>query len=149
MQDRLIKEMRLAGINNIEEANDWVPTFLSEHNRRFAKPAKYSKDLHQPLRESSSELDDIFSWQVKRKLSKALTFQYDKVRYLVDPNPKTEALIGKHILVYDYPDGTIDAKYCGDPLPFKAFDKLDKIDQGATVENKRLGLVLARINRCI
>ncbi|WP_108652963.1 ISNCY family transposase [Dongshaea marina] len=143
LQDRLIKEMRLAGINTIEEANAWLPVFMADYNRRFAKPAKYSKDLHRPLREEPAELDDIFSWQEKRKLSKALTFQYDKVRYIVDPTPKTEALIGKNILIYDYPDGTIDAKYCGDSLPFKAFDKLDKVDQGAIVENKRLGSVLA------
>ena len=36
LQDRLIKEMRLAGINTIEEANAWLPEFMADFNRRFA-----------------------------------------------------------------------------------------------------------------
>ncbi len=52
LQDRLIKEMRLQGINTIEEANAWLPYFVEDFNRRFAKPANYPKDLHRPVRES-------------------------------------------------------------------------------------------------
>ena len=36
LQDRLIKEMRLAGINTIEEANAWLPYYIADRNRRFA-----------------------------------------------------------------------------------------------------------------
>jgi len=34
--------------------------------------------LHRPVAESGEELDDIFAWQESRKLSKTLTFRYDK-----------------------------------------------------------------------
>ena len=36
LQDRLIKEMRLAGINSIEEANAWLPIFIEDFNRPFS-----------------------------------------------------------------------------------------------------------------
>ena len=36
LQDRLIKEMRLAGIDSIEEANAWLPEFIADFNQRFA-----------------------------------------------------------------------------------------------------------------
>lgn len=142
LQDRLIKEMRLAGINTIEEANAWIPEFIDDHNRRFSVSPKCSKDLHRPLRETEDELYDIFSWQETRVLSKSLTMQYDKVRYVVEPNPTTEKLIGKAVIVHDYPDGGLAVKHCGVPLPCKAFDKLEKVKQGSIVDNKRLGAVL-------
>ncbi len=36
LQDRLVKEMRLAGINNMIEANAWLPGYIEQYNRRFA-----------------------------------------------------------------------------------------------------------------
>lgn len=84
--------MRLQGINTIEEANAWLPYFIEDFNRRFAKHAYYPKDLHRPVRESQDELDDIFAWQTTRKLSKSLTFQYDKVLYLIEETEKKTAL---------------------------------------------------------
>ena len=35
LQDRLVKELRLAGISSIEAANAWLPDFLASHNARF------------------------------------------------------------------------------------------------------------------
>ena len=92
LQDRLVKEMRLQGIDTIEQANAWLPDFIADFNRRFAKPPRYPKDMHRPLRESADELNDIFAWQELRKLSKSLTFQYDKVVYLIDPTEENKRL---------------------------------------------------------
>ncbi|CAM3190511.1 hypothetical protein VIMY103929_21280 [Vibrio mytili] len=58
-----MKEMRLQGIDNMEHANAWLPYFIADFNRRFAKPAHYPKDMHRKVRETPQELDDIFSWQ--------------------------------------------------------------------------------------
>lgn len=69
LQDRLVKEMRLENITEIDNANAWLETFISDFNRRFARPAKYPKNLHRTVSESSPELDDIFAWQTLRKLS--------------------------------------------------------------------------------
>lgn len=53
--------MRLEGISSIEDANAWLDTFIIDFNRRFARPAKYPKDLHRPVAESAEDLDDIFA----------------------------------------------------------------------------------------
>ncbi|MGE9805767.1 integrase core domain-containing protein, partial [Escherichia coli] len=63
LQDRLIKEMRLEGINSIEEANAWLESFVSDFNQRFARAPRYPKNLHRPITEHREEIDDIFSWQ--------------------------------------------------------------------------------------
>lgn len=85
LQDRLIKEMRLQNISSVAEANQWIEHFMSDFNRRFSRPAKYPKDLHRAVTQSPLELNDIFAWQELRTLSKALTFQYDKVMYIIEP----------------------------------------------------------------
>ncbi|UXI04590.1 ISNCY family transposase [Photobacterium sp. TY1-4] len=142
LQDRLVKEMRLQGIDTIEQANAWLPDFIADFNRRFAKPARFPKDMHRPLRESTDELDNIFAWQELRKLTKSLTFQYDKVVYLIDPTEENQRLVNQVVKVLDRPDGTIAIQYGHRNLAFKTFDKLADVDQGQVVENKRLGAVL-------
>lgn len=142
LQDRLVKEMRLQGISTIEQANAWLPDFIADFNRRFAKPPRYPKDMHRPVRESAEELDDTFAWQELRKLSKSLTFQYDKIVYLIEPTEENQRLVHQVVKVLDRPDGTIAIQYGRRKLEFKIFDKLADIDQGQVVDNKRLGAVL-------
>ncbi|MEZ9687661.1 transposase, partial [Vibrio atlanticus] len=142
LQDRLVKEMRLQGINTIEQANAWLPYFIADFNHRFAKPAQYPKDMHRPVRESKQELDDIFSWQETRKLSKSLTFQYDKVIYLIEPTEENSRLTHENVKILDYPNGEIAIQYGHRKLEFKTFDKLEHVQQPQIVDNKRLGQVL-------
>ncbi|MGR5528028.1 ISNCY family transposase [Vibrio maritimus] len=142
LQNRLVKEMRLQGINTIEDANAWLPYFIADFNRRFAKPAKFPKDMHRKVRESKQELDDIFSWQETRKLSKSLTFQYDKVVYLIEPTEENSRLVHEYVKILDYPNGEIAIAYGHRRLNFKTFDKLAHVQQTQIVDNKRLGQVL-------
>lgn len=142
LQDRLIKEMRLEDINSIEEANAWLATFTEDFNRRFVRPPRCTKNLHRPIIESDDELDDIFSWQETRKLTKPLTFRYEKIIYLVEPTEENTRITDETIKVYDYPDGALAFKYGHRGLKCQAFDKLERIAQGQVVDNKRLGTVL-------
>ncbi|EHK4219351.1 hypothetical protein OQL67_004855 [Salmonella enterica] len=119
-----------------------IEHFMSDFNRRFSRSAKYPKDLHRSVTQSPLELNDIFAWQELRTLSKALTFQYDKIMYIVDPTEENTRIAGEKITVFDYPDGSIAFRHLHRPLGYKIFDKLAGIDQGAVVDNKRLGAVL-------
>lgn len=95
LQDRLIKEMRLLGISTIEKGNAFLPTFLSDLNKRFGKEAANSEDAHRPLR-TQDDLKKIFSWKDTRVLSKDLTFQHHGVLYMVEtksPNRLRHATI--------------------------------------------------------
>lgn len=142
LQDRLVKEMRLHGIDNISQANAWLPYFILDFNRRFSRPANYPKDMHRPVLETTDKLDDIFSWQETRKLSNSLTFQYDKVIYLVDSTEENLRLVHETVKVLDYPNGQIAILYGYRKLKFTIFDKLARVEQAQIVDNKRLGNVL-------
>jgi hypothetical protein len=58
-QDRLVKEMRLAEISSIEEANKFLIEFyIPKHNQKYARPALQAEDLHRPV--GKMKLEDIF-----------------------------------------------------------------------------------------
>ena len=144
LQDRLIKEMRLAGISSIEAANQWLPTFIEDFNQRFSREPYSLIDAHRPLRESAAELDDIFSRQMTRTVSQSLTLQYEKVIYLLENTPETTRLIGKKVMVHNYPDGTIDIKHCGKSLKVTVHDKLRTVNEAVIVNSKQLDTTLKR-----
>jgi len=137
--------MRLEGISSIPEANAWIDSFLEIYNARFSKPPALPVNVHRPLMDYEN-LDDSFTWQEQRSLSMALTLQYDKVLYLVDPIRENQRLAGKRVTVIDYPDGRIKIKYEGRELGYREFDKLMQTHQGEVVPHKRLGAMLALIS---
>lgn len=141
LQDRLVKELRLQHISTMAEANVYAPTFIADYNRRFAKPPRSDFNTHRPLRDDE-DLNLIFTCREPRKVSHALTLQYDKVLYMLADTVTTRKLIGQYIDVYEYPDGHIELRADSVALLYSQYDKLSEVDQGAIVENKRLGHVL-------
>ncbi|WP_404822496.1 ISNCY family transposase [Noviherbaspirillum aerium] len=141
LQDRLVKELRLQGISTMAAANAYAPCFIADYNRRFAKPPRNDFDAHRQVREDE-DLDLIFTVREPRKVSHVLTLQYDKAIYLLADTAHTRGLIGRYIEVYDYPDGRLEIRADGNVLPYVRYDRLPEVDQGAIVENKRLGHVL-------
>ncbi|SOY78164.1 transposase [Cupriavidus taiwanensis] len=142
LQDRLVKELRLRGISTMAAANAFAPHFIADFNARFAKEPKSEFDAHRPLR-GDEDLERIFSWREWRKVSQSLTLQYDKVLYLLEDRPEHRRLIHRYLEVAEYPDGRIELWADGASLPYTTYDRLGAIDQGAIVEHKRLGHVLA------
>ena len=144
LQDRLVKELRLAGAATLAAGNALLPAFTADYNERFAKPPANKKDLHRPLR-AGDDLEDAFAWKEERTLSQALTLQYDKVIFIVEPSAQAKAAIGKRVTVVDYPDGRLAIRHKGVELAYRTFDKVRQVDQGAIADNKRLGSILAVI----
>jgi hypothetical protein len=141
LQDRLVKELRLLGISTIEAANAFMPKFIAQYNRQFAKSPRGSHDTHRPIRKDE-DLDSIFAWREQRRLTQNLALHYERKMYLLIDIPAHRRLIGKYLDVYQFPDGRIEIRAAGTSLPYCEYDKLVEIDQGQVVENKRLGHVL-------
>src|SRR5882757_1964334 len=144
LQDRLVKEMRLRGVDTVAAGNAFLPAFMADYNARFAKAPFDERDLHRPLA-AHDDLDDAFAWKEDRTVSKNLTLQYDQVLFILEPNEITRSLAGKRVMVLDYPDGRLAIRHNGVDLPYRTFDKRPQVNQAAIVENKRLGPILAYI----
>jgi hypothetical protein len=146
LQDRLVKELRLAGISTIEAANAFLPAFVQAYNERFAKPPARERDLHRPIA-GISDVDDILCWREQRSVSRQLVVNYNRMKFMLRPDKTPATVAGKLVDIYDFPDGRLEIRWKGLPLPYSVFDKLQRVSHAAIVENKRLGEVLAWIKQ--
>ena len=144
LQDRLVKELRLAGISTVTAANAWLPAFIAGYNARFGRQPQNAKDLHRPLT-GAENLDEILAWREARTVTNNLTLHYDRMMLLLDPTPFARGLVRKQVEVVNYPDGRFAVQFEGTPLPFRVFDKIQTVQPGTIVENKRLGAALALV----
>jgi len=81
-QDRLVKELRLAGITTIEGANKFLDKYLPKFNKRFAVSAKSDINLHRKM-PARDILDSILCIKEERPLRKDSTIRYNKKAYLI------------------------------------------------------------------
>lgn len=77
LQDRLVKELRLRGINTLEDANAYCAEYMIDHNKRFAVTPKNERNAHRLEIPEPMIFDLIFSFQYERTLSKQLECRYD------------------------------------------------------------------------
>ncbi|APG84618.1 transposase for insertion sequence IS1202 (plasmid) [Sinorhizobium americanum] len=142
LQDRLVKELRLRGIDTIAAANAYAPEFMADFNRRFGKAPRNPKDMHRPFA-AHENLDGAMCRKEIRKLSNSLTLRYDKVMFILDPTDFATALAGKKLIVCDYPDGRLEVTHEGTSLPYRTFDTLRSVHRCEVVANKRLDDMLS------
>lgn len=82
LQDRLVKELRLAGVCTREEANRFLVGYWPKFNRQFGKVARSSVDLHRPV-PPGVDLQRVLSLREPRTLSQDNTIQYKGKRYQI------------------------------------------------------------------
>jgi hypothetical protein len=146
LQDRLVKELRLAGISTVAAANAWLPGFITDYNSHFGRDPANAKDLHRPL-SAEEDLDEILAWREERTVTHNLTLHYDRMMLILDPTPLARGLVRKKVVVVNYADGRFAVQFNGMPLAFRVFDKIRTVDPGTIVENKRLGAALALVKQ--
>lgn len=75
-QDRLIKELRLAGISTMEAANEFLwKVYIPDHNRRCAVAPAQAEDGHRPLL-AAQRLDEVMSLRESRTVCGDFTVRY-------------------------------------------------------------------------
>src|SRR3954454_3494062 len=145
LQDRLVKELRMAKISDIAAANAFLPGFIQRFNARFAVAPACPKDRHRPLNIAADRLRDILCHREQRYVGQQLTLSYERKRIILVENETTAKLAGQHVDTYAFADGRLEVRWKGLSLPFTVFDKDQRVTHAAIVENKRLGEVLAFI----
>jgi hypothetical protein len=122
LQDRLIKEMRLAGINTIEQANPFLPSFVEKHNVKFAIEPICSVDAHRKAIPAAEAIKSIFSHKATRKLSKNLELSYNNIIYQIQTKSACYTMRGATIDINER-KGEVALVYKGNRLSYKTFDK--------------------------
>lgn len=145
LQDRLVKELRLAGISDMTAGNAFLPGFITRFNDRFAVIPARPENLHRPLNMPLARLRDILCHREQRYVGQQLTLSYRRQRVMLDRNDLTAGAVGQYVEVYDFADGRLEVRWKGLSLPYVAFDKDQRVSHAAVVENKRLSEVLAYV----
>lgn len=104
-QDRWVKEMRLAEVRTIAEANALLDRLLPEHNRRFSVTPAQSSDAHRALG-SKHSLAAILSVQEERVVSNDYTIRFANRLYQLD-KPIYAGERGGKVIVEMRRDGTM------------------------------------------
>lgn len=123
LQDRLVKELRLHGLSDINAANAFLPTFLTTHNARFARAPVSPVDAHRPLLHTPAELALILCLRCARRLSKNLTCQFRNAQYQLQGYGRGYRLRGAAVTVCAAFDGTVTLLHDGRLLPTRLFAK--------------------------
>jgi hypothetical protein len=145
LQERLVKELRLAGISGVEAGNAFLPGFVERFNARFAVPPARPRDLHRPLDPAAGRLRDILCRRELRHVGQQLTLSFERKLIMLEQSEVTVGLAGRYVDLYAFADGRLDVRWQGLSLSYRVFDKDQRVSQAAIVENKRLGEVLAFI----
>jgi len=144
LQDRLVKELRIRKISTMEAANNFLPTFIDDFNRRFAVVPKNPNNAHRELL-LEHNLERIFILKEMRWLSKNLTFQYQNTIYQIKTNRESYALRKTKVFVHGHKDGSIKVFYKGKPLDFTVYQRQEK--QGEIADAKQLNEVIDRLQQ--
>ncbi|MGH0230654.1 helix-turn-helix domain-containing protein, partial [Sinorhizobium meliloti] len=145
LQDRLIKDLRLEGICGMDDGNAFLPRFMEGYNRQFAITPARPDDLHRSLNLAPDRLKEILCKREQRYVGAQLTFSFERQRIMLEETEVTRGLVGRYVETYAYADGRLDVRWKGHSLPYRVFDKDQRVTHAAITENKRLGDVLAYI----
>ena len=105
-QDRLVAEMRLAGISTIEEANHFLQEFLPRYNEHFAVPPTQSELAYRPV-SPGLEIDGILCFKERRKVAKDNTVQYHGKTLQIFPGSERTTYARAHVEVQERLDGRL------------------------------------------
>lgn len=112
LQDRLVKDLRLANIATIEAANQWLATWLPSYNRQFTVAPAQAADVHRPA-PGSRELDRILCVQTTRTVRRDGTVAHHGHLYQLEtPVRATQVVVEERL------DGTRRITHEGRSLRF-------------------------------
>jgi hypothetical protein len=117
LQDRLVKELRLAGINDIAGANRFLAgKYLRAFNRKFARVAAQPLDAH---RQNTQRLQEVLSWESERVVQGDWTVACAGQRYQLDQRHEALSLVRRKVIVRTLRNGRVQLVYRGKQLKWR------------------------------
>jgi transposase len=104
LQDRLAKELKLAGMADIEAANRFISeVYLADHNARFARPPELAESAFVAV--DPSNLAEILCIEEERIVARDNTVAYEGVRLQLPESRVRAHYVKARVKVREYPDG--------------------------------------------
>lgn len=121
LQDRLIKELRLANISTVEAANVFLEkTFIPKFNARFAVEPRNKTNLHQKLTvKNLKRLPSAFSRQTERTILNDFTFSFKNQWYQLTEGQPATICKKDTVIVEEHLDHSVHIRLRGKYLNYK------------------------------
>ncbi len=120
LQDRLTKELRLARVTTLDDANAFLASFMERYNARFAKAARDPRSAWVPL-PADLDLAYYFAIRQTRKVrpDHCITFQGQTLQLL--PGAKHPSLVQQSVAVHIVPEGELYVYHGKHPIAYQIF----------------------------
>ena len=107
LQDRLPKELKLAGIGEVAAANRFLrEVYLPAHNARFARPAAVTESAFVAVGDPAG-LAEILCLEEDRVVARDNTVPYHGLRLQLPESPLRAHYVKARVKVREYPDATL------------------------------------------
>lgn len=143
LQNRLVKELRLRGINNIGDANEFLKDYKHILSDKFAVKPESPENAHRPCKFTEEELDRIFSIKSERIISKNLEIAYKNKVYQIQTDKQALTMRNGKAEIYENFEGKVRIFYKEKELEYKVFEKPEK--QIETKSSKTLNKYLDKV----
>jgi transposase len=120
LQDRLVKEMRLAGVATCARANRFLDAYLPKYNRRFMKTPLRPQDLHRRLPKSLN-LDDILCIKDIRTVNSGYIIKW-RSRTFILTRP-TLTLRRQKVVIRQWFDGRLSIRFKNKELDYREVER--------------------------
>jgi DNA-binding Lrp family transcriptional regulator len=115
-QDRLVKELRVAKVKSLEEANRFLElSFLPQWEEQFTKPAANPADAHRPLRDF--DLDSVLCLREERTVASDYTLQIRGQKFGISKKDVRPGLRHARVIVEHRLDGSLWARFRKHRIP--------------------------------
>jgi transposase len=110
LQDRLVKELADAGVDDIETANRFIrDTYLPAHNRRFMVEAGEAGSAFMAW--TRDDLDEILCREEERVVDRDNTVAFERLKLQIEPSPLRRHFVRATVKVRRYVSGEIGLFY--------------------------------------
>jgi len=109
-QDRLVTELRLAGVSTLTEANRVLWEYLPRYNERFGVPASQAGTAYRPI-PSNLELLAVLCFKHRRKVARDNTVKYGWRTLQLLPGHDRLSYAGITVEVHERLDGSLPVIY--------------------------------------
>ncbi len=118
LQDRLVVELRLAGVTTIEAANAFLPTFLDRHNERFAVPAADPQPAWRPWPDGLSA-EAVFCFHYPRRVGRDNTVSWPGGDLALPRRSDGRSWAGRTVVLQERLDGSLWVSHDGLCVPVR------------------------------
>jgi transposase len=114
-QDRLVIELGLAGVDTLEEANAFLPTYLERYRARFGQAPRSGESAYVPV-DAQTNLDRLFCFKYPRAVANDNTVRFFGRVIQIPPRADGIGYARAHVEIHELLDGSLAVYHHGEQL---------------------------------